>query len=680
MKFYLALILSLTLSFISFAQQSPCDDLPELLSGSEFTVCPGDSVSVTVNYNGYDSFQWADGSTDTVKWLTEEEEYIIFGTFVTGNLTSNGDFQSGNTGFSSEYTYNATTIWNEGTYAVTTDANLVHANLIGLGHGGTGNFMAINGTGTLNEEVWCQDVVVEPNTNYDFSTWVSSISPINPASLQFSIDGDPLGAVFNAPATTGNWIQFNATWFSGTATTIEICITNQNTNLNGNDFGIDDIEFIAYCQNTDTVELEFFEVGADTIYDTQECVSSFWIDSESGITGTPGFWEYLAPPGGPTNVTFFPNNTDDSVLVSVPELGEYIFSYVNGCADTTYLVVDVISVSPILDIVTTQACDFEFDINVTNSDVQNGTWSYSSPEGTTVIIEDITEPNTAVEVSDYGTYTFTYTFGFCEASFSQDVIITEQAPVISVDETLIECSREVELTAVVPGQGSHWVAEGPGTIVFEDFEATTTTATVSQYGVYSFYYFGCNGVDTVDVEFAKKAPHITVPKFVDCGMDAVLEVEFEGEPGNWIIQNTEGDDYELNELDNNTATLSGEEYGQYIVQYVGCDTSVEKSVVFFCDIIIPNVFTPNNDAINQEFTIERLDSRYYDRSELNVFNRWGLKVYHNGQYGLNGSWWDGKDSTNGDDLMEGVYYFTLNLHNHLTKKDEKYSGTINLRR
>ena len=47
------------------------------------------------------------------------------------NLIVNGDFQSGNTGFSSDYTYepangSGTALWNEGTYGIATNPQILH--------------------------------------------------------------------------------------------------------------------------------------------------------------------------------------------------------------------------------------------------------------------------------------------------------------------------------------------------------------------------------------------------------------------------------------------------------------------------------------------------------------------------------------------------------------------------
>lgn len=676
MNFYKVFILSFTLSFASFAQ-SPCDGLPEMLDQSELFICEGDSVDLVPNLTGYDSYSWVDGSPDSIRTVGEEGEYIISGILITSNQTSNGDFESGNTGFTSEYTYNATTIWGEGTYSVVDDVNDVHPNLVGTGNGGTGNFLAVNGTGTANAEIWCQTIVVEPNTNYDFSAWVSSTSAVNPAILQFSIDGTLLGTPFNAPAATGVWDQFTSGWFSGPATNIEICITNQNTNLNGNDFGIDDIEFIAYCEETDTVELSFIEGVLNSSPAEIYCNNTFEISviDPNSVAGT---WTYVAPPGGPGNVTFNPSPNDTAPIVTVPGLGEYIFSYVSNCGDSTNVVVDVLESVPELDIVAQQSCNFDLTLTASNP-VQNGHWTASSPEGETVSIADINNPSTTAEVSNFGTYTFTYTYDFCDASFTQEVEILAVDPIVSIADDYLVCNKTVQdLTAEIPGMGDHWEVKGPGAVTFSNWQGTSTDATVSDYGTYTFYYYGCNGVDSVDVEFLKQTPYISAPAFVKCGLEAHLQVNYLGETGNWNVSNSYGETFELTEISNYTATLSGDRYGEFNVEYEACDTSVHTTVVFYCDLEIANVFTPNNDGVNEEFTIERLDTRFYDRAEFTVFNRWGLKVYHNGQYGLNDSWWDGKDSKSGKNLLEGMYFYTLNLHNHVTGEDEKYSGTINL--
>jgi gliding motility-associated-like protein len=167
----------------------------------------------------------------------------------------NGDFSGGATSFNSDYTLSSDTQI-EGTYFVTTNANLTHPGFTGVDHTtGTGNFMVVNGSGTPNSSVWCQTITVQPNTDYVFSTWVSTLALGSPAILQFSINGTTIGTPFNAPATLNTWDEFYSTWNSGSATSAIICIVNQNTNTGGNDFGIDDIFFSALCSSTESITI-----------------------------------------------------------------------------------------------------------------------------------------------------------------------------------------------------------------------------------------------------------------------------------------------------------------------------------------------------------------------------------------------------------------------------------------
>ena len=173
------------------------------------------------------------------------------GTAPTGkNLVVNGNFSAGNTGFSSAYGYcnSSNCLYPESLYAIGTNANFYHSAFSGHDHTtGNGNFMVVNGAGTPNSSVWCQTISVSPNSIYIFSTWVCSVHPTSPAKLQFSINGVLLGPVFTAPSTTNTWTNFSATWNSGSNSSINICIVNQNTTAGGNDFGLDDIFFQKCC-------------------------------------------------------------------------------------------------------------------------------------------------------------------------------------------------------------------------------------------------------------------------------------------------------------------------------------------------------------------------------------------------------------------------------------------------
>ncbi|MEI6508542.1 MAG: gliding motility-associated C-terminal domain-containing protein [Bacteroidota bacterium] len=70
-------------------------------------------------------------------------------------------------------------------------------------------------------------------------------------------------------------------------------------------------------------------------------------------------------------------------------------------------------------------------------------------------------------------------------------------------------------------------------------------------------------------------------------------------------------------------------------------------------IIIPNVFTPNNDGINDCFFNHH--EIKFTELHLYIFNRWGNEVYSNKN--TDGCWY-GKES-NGKDVSEGTYFYII---------------------
>jgi len=186
--------------------------------------------------------------------------YTVTGyTELGANLITNGDFSSGNTGFSSAYTNcnSAQCLYPEGMYAIGQNPNYFHNGFTACQDhtSGSGNMMVINGSSVSNTKIWCQNVTVEAGRNYAFSAWVTPVNPVSPPILQFSINDINLGTPDYSPSTSCNWHRFFETWNSGITTSANICVVNQNTAYNGNDFAIDDIVFRELCEATDQVDV-----------------------------------------------------------------------------------------------------------------------------------------------------------------------------------------------------------------------------------------------------------------------------------------------------------------------------------------------------------------------------------------------------------------------------------------
>lgn len=167
----------------------------------------------------------------------------LFATTASANLIINGDFEAGNTGFSSGYT-NSPSLFGEERYAITTDPNLNHPGAASYGDNTTGSglMMAVNGSSTTGTVIWGQTISVASYAIYDFAAHISSWSTVSPGELDFTINGVSIGGL-NAPGTTGDWVLAFATWNSYNSTTATLEIRNVNTATSGNDFALDDLYF-----------------------------------------------------------------------------------------------------------------------------------------------------------------------------------------------------------------------------------------------------------------------------------------------------------------------------------------------------------------------------------------------------------------------------------------------------
>lgn len=95
----------------------------------------------------------------------------------------------------------------------------------------------------------------------------------------------------------------------------------------------------------------------------------------------------------------------------------------------------------------------------------------------------------------------------------------------------------------------------------------------------------------------------------------------------------------------------------------GCVDSVSKEVLVI-DIVIPNVFTPNGDGINDFFQVKGIE--LVPDCQMVIFNRWGKKVFESNNY---------KNDWDGEDYADGVYYFIFTLPQGIA---EPYHGTVTI--
>lgn len=103
--------------------------------------------------------------------------------------------------------------------------------------------------------------------------------------------------------------------------------------------------------------------------------------------------------------------------------------------------------------------------------------------------------------------------------------------------------------------------------------------------------------------------------------------------------------------DVDTLSYVFENYGNYLVEAeidsAGCVFNASENVTID-EVLVPNIFTPNNDGANDTYFVEGIDGT--GNWDLVVYNRWGKQIFEAEAY--DNTW-------NGGDLKAGTYYYLL---------------------
>lgn len=114
-----------------------------------------------------------------------------------------------------------------------------------------------------------------------------------------------------------------------------------------------------------------------------------------------------------------------------------------------------------------------------------------------------------------------------------------------------------------------------------------------------------------------------------------------------------------------------------VISPEGCFDDICKPIPFTEEflIFVPNTFTPDNDAYNNDFIpVLPPDSKIQDYTFL-IFNRWGEIVFesHNYEVGWNGNYADQR-------AQDGVYIWTVQLKAGVEKETYNFTGHVSLLR
>jgi gliding motility-associated-like protein len=601
--------------------------------GNDRLICG--PVNETLDAGAFDEYLWQDGSTNQTFTAAGTGQYYCVGTnFNPTNLVVNGGFESGNVNFSTDYIPGTGGSWgllsNPSQYAISTSPSLVHNNFLSCGDhtSGSSNMFVANGSSAPNSNAWCQSITVDPNSDYIFSAWAInadgvSTQPSQMAELRFSINGTAIGATFLPSVTVCNWTEFQATWNSGSATSITLCIENTNFTPGGGgaDFALDDIFFGEMCIASDTINI----LSQTSVVDSAVVEACF---GESALI----FGNNETQEGLYLDTLRTVEGCDSIYLKRYLEVGESLFANVNSSicfGDSVFLqntwqntsntYYDTLSSSSM--------CDSLLITNLTVSEVP------------TVIRTNICSN---VQGDEGLTLDTLRTVTNCDSIYYELNTIYEAINVYHLD-TLYRCIGES--------------AEIFGNIETESDYYTDTILSV----------LGCDSIVKDQVLVINDLP--TVSAGNDVSIAAGDQTILTATGGAIYVWSTGEDDPSITVSPQSTII-----YTVAVENAAGCADSGSVTVFVLnenVEMLLPNAFTPNADNLNDVFKI--VNEADFENISIRIYNRWGEMVFSSIESNLA---WDG--TYNGKDQAEDNYTYYLEATAKTTKKQMKVSGSVTL--
>ncbi|MBK6859169.1 MAG: gliding motility-associated C-terminal domain-containing protein [Saprospiraceae bacterium] len=258
-------------SFFSIQTQSQCTGLV-VSAGPDLVKCDSSqTLQLQGNVQGnYTKFYWTPtGGLSNPNILDPIVTQKIPGRYTykltaegisTTNLIKNGDFESGNSSFSSSYTFTPVNT-TEGEYIVIPNPSSWNGGFTNCGDHttGSGNMLLLNGHPVAGTNFWCQTIPTVIGRIYQFEFWSQSVVAFNIAQINVKVNGNSIGTT-----TAGglcNWVLYTIR-FTATSTSTQICLSESTGIRGGNDFAVDDIALFETCMEMDQVVVEIVNLVA----------------------------------------------------------------------------------------------------------------------------------------------------------------------------------------------------------------------------------------------------------------------------------------------------------------------------------------------------------------------------------------------------------------------------------
>jgi len=583
------------------------------------------------------------------------------------NIFTDGDFGSGNApvlltdpNIAPGYTY-STQVPNDGSYSICSRTSA----LAGLFPGWlriednssdpNGYMMVVNADyepGIFYEED--VDNLCE-NTLYEFSADIINLIKIGTSNhsdpnVTFLIDDEVVYETGNI-LKTEEWVKFGFSFVTNsTQSTVKLSLRNNAPGGSGNDLALDNISFRA-CGPSSFIGLEdestniFLCIDDDPLTITADIISdggeSFAIIWESSIDSIN--WQTIE------------GNTSSSIQHTNFDIGDYYYRYLSAGNETNIqnekcrIISDILKITILPD-------------------------TYSARD-TTCIGEQYQFGSQTLISSGFYTENFESSRG-CDSTVLLNLIFVPPLEIIidvePLDPSCFEFSDgDITINELSGGYGDLKVDffDTLGTQVLSDFNAGT-------YSVVAYDRFNCNEILNVTLDQpAEVIVELGIDTTVRLGEDFDLSPEYSQifETTNWNVNG------ELDCNDCTSVNILPYSTGYIIASVIDENNCIDIDSLFLTVIEenlvhLPNIFSPNDDGVNDFMTINYFGRSVSIINEFRVYDRWGALIYEADNLTVNsgGILWDGYSENR--TIPNGVYVYYLNLTYINGKKEEIFKS------
>jgi gliding motility-associated-like protein len=511
------------------------------------------------------------------------------------------------------------------------------------------------------------------------------------------IEGDNVNITFEALSFTG--IETDITCYDGYDGTIEIFPPNEgdwtyslyeNNNLISSETSsnssylfqnLPEGVYSATISTTDCVsDEEIFELNqpdeivATTITNDALCNDGNDGSIEITITGgTPGYTTFASSLDGSNDLG---SQVGASIVFNNLGSDEYYFSTIdgNGCliqGDEVFFTINDPDEGILIESETGDVTCPNSEDGFINVTISGGTPPYTYEwYNDDIFYSD----NEDLENLIGGTYSLSITDA--NDCFNETDIYISENEEIMIDASWNECITENgEITAITNGGLSPYSYEllnlTTGAITTTNNDGVFTNLMEGDYAVIVTDNVGCVKEITVTLNAAPIADFY------------INEYEFylSNDPTEFLDLSTDNNimDWSWDFGDNNTSTLQNPnnlymDPGNYyitlnVIDSMGCESSTTQEITVLQDYYsyTPNIFTPNNDGVNDTFSpsLFNIDTNTYN---LVIFDRWGNKIFETTNYNEG---WNGK-LKNGSITHPDLYSYKITYNtNRGIQKEEK---------